>query len=114
MEDQVERAGFGDTIMAMVAEGVGRDIEELMIQADSDDTEIGHGEGVGSYLRLFDGWIKQCLTTTGANVVDSVNDGDDYQRIFNKLLTSLPDRYKRDVNNMRFYVPPSLGREVPG
>lgn len=108
MEDQVERAGFGDTIMAMIAEGSGRDIEELMIQGDTDDSQIGHGEAAGAYLRLIDGWLKRALADTGNNVTDATSDGQDYQTIFNKLITSLPDRYKRDIANMRLYVPRRL------
>ncbi len=105
MEDQVEQAGFGDTIMAMVAEGAGRDVEELFIRGDTDDSFIGHGEGVGSFLRLSDGWLKLAGTSAGFNLLDATSDGQDYQAIFRKLINLLPDRYKRDVQNMRFYVP---------
>ena len=105
MEDQVERAGFGDTIMAMVAEGAGRDIEELFIQGDDDDTVVGHGEGAGTYLRLFDGWLK--LANSG-NTYAAAGDADDYQEIFKNLLTSIADKYKRDTANWRLYVPKRL------
>lgn len=100
MEDQVERAGFGDTLMAMIAEGAGRDVEELLIQGDtlSGDT----------YLALLDGWLKRARTDTGANTYNAAADGQDYQTIFRKLITSLPDRYKRDTPNIRFYVPKRL------
>lgn len=105
MEDQVEQAGFGDTIMAMVAEGAGRDVEELFIRGDTDDSFIGHGEGAGSFLRLTDGWLKLAGTSAGFNLLDATADGQDYQAIFRKLINLLPDRYKRDPQNMRFYVP---------
>lgn len=108
MEDQVERAGFGDTVMAMVAEGAGRDIEELFLKGDSDDSIIGHGEVAGEYLRLVDGWLKQAQTGTGAHSYDATPDAQDYQLIFKKLLNALPDKYKRDSANMRFYVPKRL------
>ena len=99
MEDQVERAGFGNTIMTMAAEAVGRDIEELMINGDTASTD--------SFLRGFDGWLKQANSGEG-NRYNASGDGPDYQTIFNKLLTLLPDRYKRDKANMRFYVPTQL------
>ena len=106
MEDQVERAGFGDTVMAMIAEASGRDVEELMINGDTDDSEIGHGEGAGSYLRLLDGWLKHAIV--GGNVTDAASLGTDYQSIFNRLLVALPNRYKRDKPNMRYYAPTIL------
>lgn len=108
MEDQVERDGFGDTIMAMVAEGAGRDLEELMIKGDTDDTFVGHGEAAGGYLRLLDGWLKQAGTVTGFNLLNATSDGQDYQTIFRKLLTLLPDQFKRDMANLRYYVPQRL------
>lgn len=108
MEDNVERAGFGDTIVSMIAEGSGRDLEELFIQADTDDSIINHGEGAGDYLRMFDGWLKQAMTGVGANTYDAVADAKDYQAIFAYLIKSLPARYKRDLANMRFWVPTTL------
>lgn len=107
MEDNVERAGFGDTVMAMVAEGSGRDIEELFIGGDTDGSVNTNAVG-DAYLNLEDGWIKQAQTGTGANLYDAVLDGQDYQTIYKKLLNSLPDQYKRDKANMRYYVPKRL------
>lgn len=109
MEDQVERAGFGDTVMAMVAEASGRDIEELFLKGDTDDSVVGHGET--GYLRLLDGWIKQAKTGTGYNIYDATTASQDYQSIFKYLIKALPDQYKRDIANMRFYVPQRLEEE---
>lgn len=99
LEDQVERAGFGNTIMTMVAEGVGRDIEELMLNGDTDSTD--------SWLAQYDGWIKQAQGT-GGNIVDATNMGQDYQTVFKQLINVLPNRFKRNKGEMRFYVPMSL------
>ncbi len=111
MEDNVERAGFGDTIVGMVAEGAGRDLEELFLQADDDDSIIKHGEGAGAYLRMFDGWLKQAMTVTGANTYDAIADGKDYQKIFKYLIKMLPAKFQRDIANMRFYAPLTLEQD---
>lgn len=37
-----------------------------------------------------------------------MSEGQDYQKIFRVLLTSVPDRFKRDMVNMRYYVPQRL------
>lgn len=99
LEDNVERAGFSDTIMAMLAEAAGRDIEELFIRGDTASGD--------PFLALQDGWLKQAQGA-GGNVYNASGDGQDYQAIFRSLLVQLPDRYKRDVDNMRFYVPKRL------
>ncbi len=100
MEENVEREGFADTIVQMVAEGSGRDLEELFIRGDT-----GSPDG---YLAQLNGWLKQAEVGAGAHVYDAAADGQDYQSIFKKLLLALPDQYKRDIENMRFYVPVRL------
>ena len=112
MEDQVERAGFGNTVMTMAAEAVGRDIEELMINASPNATQPGTNTA-DTFLRAglassSHGWFYQAQQGSDANVVDFNNEGPDYQTMFNRLLTALPDRYKREKANMRFYVPVQL------
>lgn len=106
LEDQVERAGFGDTVMAMIAEAAGRDIEDLMLNGDTDNSVVGHDGSV--YMLQLDGWLKRACTQSGNHVYDAVGDAQDYQTIFNKLVTSIPDKYKRDMSQFRFYVPRRL------
>ncbi len=99
LEDQVERAGFADTLTATIAEATGRDVEELFIMGDT-----GSGD---TYLALQHGWIK-LAQGAGGNVFAAGGEAQDYQAIFRQLLTLLPDRFKRDLPNMRFYVPTRL------
>jgi len=97
LEDQVEQAGFANTLTAMIADAVGRDVEELLVNGD---TTSGT-----PYLALFDGWIE---LATDANGYDATADGQDYQEVMKTLLLSVDDKYKRDTANMRFYVPMRL------
>lgn len=97
-EDQVEGEGFSDTLMAMIAQAVGRDVEELFIAGDT-----GSGD---PYLALLNGWLKQAQTS--GHDYDAVAEGQDYQSIFNRLLVSIPDKWKRDMSDWRFYVPNRL------
>lgn len=109
MEDQVERAGFADTLITMIAEGCGRDIEELMIKGDTDDSFVHHDELPGSYLRLCDGWLKRAGTiASGGHVFDAVGLGQDYQEFFKQLLVVIPARFKGDTANLRYWVPVPL------
>ena len=122
MEDNVEREGFGNTVMTMVAERAGADVEDLLLNGDNTisqthaaNTDVG-SVGLGAedslsgrlYFRQLDGWLAQCLRGTGANVVNYINEGDDYQTLFTKMMVDMPDRYKRDKQNMRYYVSDTL------
>ena len=142
LEDQVEREGFGSTVMTMVAEGAGRDIEDLMVNGDnsifnpetstadtgkpsSNDTNFATQVGVptattgtgsvsdATYFRAMNqngsagGWLAQALRGANGNVTNA-GGSNDYQDVFANLLAGLPDRYKRDKANMRFYVPDTL------
>ena len=98
LEDQVEQAGFANTLVTMIADAVGRDVEDLMINGD---TSIGGGV----YLALFDGWVE---LATDANEYAAAGDAQDYQEIMKTLLLSVADKYKRDVGNFRFYAPMRL------
>lgn len=97
MEDQVEGSGFGDTLMAGIAERVGSDVEYLFVNGDT--TNVGD-----TYLVLQDGWFKQAQGA-GGNVVDATANAYDYKSVLSKLITALPNRFKRDLPNMRFYAP---------
>jgi len=99
MEDNIEQAGFGTTIMTMIADAAGRDFEELMISGSTSSSD--------SYLAQTDGWLARCQGT-GANIYSAAPDGQDYQTIFLHMLQMLPSKYKRDRANMRFYVPVRL------
>lgn len=101
MEDQVEQAGFGDTLSTLIAEAAGRDVEELMINGDQ------RVVGEDPYLGIQDGWLV-LAQGTGKNEVEADALGQDYQEIFKKMVVALPDKYLRDSANMRFYVPKRL------
>jgi len=106
MEDNVARAGFADIVMGMIAERAGSDIEELFVKGDIADAVIGHGE-TSDYLNVLDGWLETSYTD-GGNTYDASSDGDDYQKIFKLLLSTLDDKYKSDLANWRYYVPQRL------
>lgn len=99
-EDNVERERLADTIMAMVAEAVGRDLEELAIKGDTDRTA-----SEDSYLDTLDGIIKQLQV--GLPNAQKINGASysSYDDLFRAMLTALPARYRRNTRQLRFYVP---------
>ena len=98
-EDNVAREGFVGSLERTIASHFGADIEELFIAGDTTSAD--------SYLALQDGWL-QLAQNTGGNVVNATTIGQDYQEVFKQLLVAVPDRFKRDAANWRYYVPQRL------
>lgn len=102
-EDNIERDALADTIMVMIAEATGRDIEEYAIKSDLARTTLdGADFGV---LSQFDGMIKQLQTNLpGSQKVDATA-FTSYDQLFRTMVAKLPARYRRDPTALRFYVP---------
>jgi len=102
-EDNIERDALADTIMVMIAEAVGRDVEEYAIKNDLDRT-AGDGADFGP-LSQFDGMIKQLQTGLPASHKVDAAGITTYDQLFRNMVASLPARYRRDPTSLRFYVP---------
>lgn len=102
-EDNIERDALADTIMVMIAEAVGRDVEEYAIKNDT-DRDASDGADFGP-LSQFDGLIKQFQTgLPAAHRIDG-SGMTSYDQLFRNMLAALPARYRRDPTSLRFYVP---------
>ena len=99
-EDNIERDKMADTIMTMVAEAVGRDVEELLIQGDTD--RIASED---TYLDLLDGLIKQCQDDVTAGQKVNVASLSTYDEMLSGMIEALPARYRKDISKLRFYLP---------
>jgi hypothetical protein len=99
-EDNIEREKVADTIATMLAEAVGRDIEEIAIKSDTART--------ASELAVFDqldGIIKTIqVNTPSAQRVDFTA-YTTYTDLFSKLVEVLPARYRSNYAALRIYVP---------
>lgn len=100
-EDNVERERVADTVMTMLAEAVGRDVEEIAIKSDT-----ARISGEETVFDQFDGIIKsiQANTPTGQKV-DMTAGYATYTDAFSKLVEVLPARYRRNYADLRLYVP---------
>lgn len=100
-EDNIEKEGFADTLMAMIAEAVGRDVEELAIKSD---TSRIAGDNEADF-DVFDGIIASLQDNTpSAQKIDATGETK-YATIFSTALEAMPARYKRNYSALRFYVP---------
>jgi hypothetical protein len=99
MEDNVARERIVGSLERTIASRFGFDVEDLMVNGDT-----GSGD---PFIALLDGWLKQAVDS--GNSLDATSIGQDYQEIFRRLLTLLPDRFKRNLEtDYRFYVPKRL------
>ncbi len=89
LEDNIERGELRQTILEMIAEAAGRDMEELVINGDKTSGD--------PFLAVLDGVVKQSTS----HVVD-VAGGPLTKNILRDLLKSLPTEYLRDKKAMSY------------
>jgi hypothetical protein len=99
-EDNVEREANADTLMTMIAEATGRDVEEIAIKSDTDRTGAED-----STLDQFDGIIASYQDNLpAAQILDATGETSSSD-LFRRMIAALPTRYRRSYQNLRFYVP---------
>jgi HK97 family phage major capsid protein len=91
LEDNLEKSDLVDTIMALLAERVALDLEELLISGDKASAD--------AYLAKQDGILK----LLSSNVVDA-GAAPVSAAVFNNMKKAMPTRYRRNLNAMRFYT----------
>ena len=120
-EDNIEKEAFEQTLLTMMGEAVGRDLEALAVFGDTSYT-YDHDDNDGTaavahpLFSVTDGWLKSATTTLKSDLAnDSTDDNDgDFDiavtgvtGMFNKMINSMPAAY-RQANLMKdlvFYVP---------
>jgi HK97 family phage major capsid protein len=89
LEDNIERGELRQTILEMIAEAAGRDMEEVVINGDKTSTD--------PFLATLDGLIRQSTS----HVVDAAG-AHVSKNLLRDMLTSLPSEYLRDKKQMSF------------
>jgi hypothetical protein len=102
-EDQIEKEALADTIMVMLAEAVGRDVEEFIIKSDT-ARDASDGADFGA-LSQFDGAIKQLQTGLPTNQVVDASAFTSYDQLWRTMISRMPAKYRRDPSALRLYVP---------
>jgi hypothetical protein len=89
LEDNIERGELRQTILEMIAEAAGRDMEEVIINGDTASPD--------PFLATLDGLLKQATS----HVVDAAGTGLT-KNLLRDMLKSLPSEYLRDKKQMAF------------
>lgn len=110
-EDNVAGQALVQNLERLIADRFGFDIEDLFINADPAYSGSASDQ---LYYRLLPngGWVYQAINGSPSNVggsgnaVDGSSYGQDYQEIFRVLLETMPDRFRRGLEqDGRFYIP---------
>lgn len=108
-EDNIEQAAFEQTLLTMMGEAVGIDLEAVCVFGDTTYTSSGNKDPLFSTL---DGWLKSATTTLksdgakGSGTKDfDLSDG--ITAMFDKMLYSMPAAYRQSnlMKDLVFYVP---------
>lgn len=93
LEDNIEREDFEDTLLALIADRVGVDLEELFVKGDRSSSD--------PFLKVTDGWLKKAANKVTAGVDFDPASVED---MFNAMLRAVPKKYLRNRAEWRFYV----------
>ena len=112
-EDNIEREAFETTLLGMMGEAVGRDLEALCVFGNDAYTSGGDPDPLFS---VFDGWLEQAksyqVKSDLANDGSDDNDGDfdlddGIDAMFDAMIGALPVPYRAAglMNRLAYYVP---------
>ena len=114
-EDNIEKEAFETTLLSMMGEAVGRDLEAVCVFGDASYTS-GSPAAADPLFSTFDGWLEQAKTyqvkSDMANDNTDDNDGDfdlddGIDAMFDAMIGKLPVPYRAAglMNRLSFYVP---------
>ena len=114
-EDNIEREQFEQTLLTMMGEAVGRDLEAVCVFGDASYTS-GSPAAADPLFSTFDGWLEQAksyqVKSDLANDNTDDNDGDfdlddGIDAMFDAMIGKLPVAYRSAglMNRLAFYVP---------
>lgn len=97
LEDNIERKGFEDTLLSLIATRVGVDLEELFVNGDKT-------AGADDFLKLTNGWLsKSANAIAGASDGTGDFDATDAEGMFDALVRVVPKKYLRDRSQWTFW-----------
>ncbi len=113
-EDNIEKEAFEQTLLTMMGEAVGRDLEALCVFGDA--SYLDGDSHADPLFSVFDGWLEQAKTyqvkSDLANDNTDDNDGDfelddGIDAMFDAMIGKLPVAYRAAglMNRLSFYVP---------
>jgi len=97
-EDNVAGQNLTASLERLITDRFGFDLEDLFANGDTTSSD--------DYLAQLDGWL--ITAKNDGHPIDGSTYGQDYQEIFRVLLNTMPKRYLRNRQQLRYYVPVTL------
>ena len=107
-EDNIEREQFEQTLLSMMGEAVGLDLEAVAVFGDKSYTSSGSADPLFSTI---DGWVKSAtkIKSDGAkgSGTKDFDLADGITAMFDKMLYTLPQAYRQSnlMKDLVYYVP---------
>ncbi|MDQ0418465.1 hypothetical protein J2Z48_002657 [Croceifilum oryzae] len=99
LEDNIERGKFEDTVLQLLGEASGRDLEYLYLAGDKSSPD--------ELLSITDGWLKKSANRV-TGVATAPNAGQfvnvEVESLLKKMLDACPKKYLTDLTQWRYYV----------
>ena len=102
-EDNIEGQSAKDRIARDLAQQFSNDLADLMLNGDTAATGTD-----ADFLTIGDGIIKQAKTSTDTHKFDLKNKTDYKGVIFPGMLALMPDKFKNNKEDLRFYCSSSV------
>lgn len=102
-EDNLEQESFESTLLGMMGERFGEDLEYWALFSD---TDISRSDN--DLLSTTDGWLKKCpnvVESAGAGAGDFDVEANTVEAMFDAMLYKMDFRFRQHRQNLRFYVP---------
>lgn len=99
LEDNIEGKAFINTLLELIGEQVGSDLETWALFADSENILYATDD----LLSTTEGWIPKA----GYKVYDLADtiESDGIEALFDAMIKAIPKKFIKNRNQMRFYVP---------
>lgn len=108
LEDNIEKQGADDHIARLLAQQYANDLTDL---AWNGDTAVDPADPFYDFLVIDDGFIKILKTSANTHKFDT-NGSTDYKGVvFPGMLNMLPNKWKANKAELRFYVSPTVAEE---
>lgn len=92
LEDNIEEEGFENTLLDLIADRTGIDLEELFLLGDKDSSD--------EFLSLTDGWLKKSAN----EITEEDFDPTDVEDMFDAMISAVPKKYLRNRAEWTLWV----------
>jgi len=103
LEDMIEEGNTENTITDIMTTTFGNDMADLGINGDEDESD--------DFLEINDGIIELVTSDSDVNSIEPWAADSKRKAVLAAILKKMPNKWKRNVNDLRFFCSPSFDEE---